>query len=100
MEILGWNGNQWRGKDILNSTKWEWNHRREGNKGVLGWRKHVRTRKNAKTKFYMLLFLDCHILPRSSLGAEERKDKDCFLKAEAVDRFLMLKDIMFIKSIL
>ena len=40
--------------------------------------------KNAKTKFYMLLFLDRHNLPRSSLGAEENKDKDCFLKTEAV----------------
>lgn len=24
MEILGWNGNQWRGKEILNSIKWKW----------------------------------------------------------------------------
>lgn len=46
--------------------------------------KYVRMWKNAKTKFYMLLLLDCHILPRSSLGAEEKNEKDCFSKIEAV----------------
>ena len=69
----------------MNFTKWEWNHQREGKKGVLGLEEEACEKmKNAKTKFYMLLFLDRHNLPRSSLGAEENKDKDCFLKTEAV----------------
>lgn len=49
--------------------------------------------KGCKTKFYMLPFPHCHILPSNSIAAEEKNDKGCFSKSEAMGRFTIPREV-------